>query len=347
MRAVPVILSAVLVVLIGTNSAFAWNDVGHLTIARIAWERLADSQRDAVVNILRRHPHYKNILLASRPEDASEAEWIFVRAAVWPDHVRPPRTFSREDAAAHPIHAFHRGSWHYVNFPYRAGQTETALPARPIESDEPNPTNILDQLALSMKVLMGESNEDDGRVEGVTNDENKAVRMCWLMHLVGDLHQLLHVASLVDEEKFSRGEHFDLGGNLIVIRTHIGGPAYKLHAFWDDRLGTDSHFPTIRSHAELLYRDPHLAPQTLPELATHPRFRDWAAESYALAKSHAYREGQLPFALSNDFEYRRIRIDDVPVLPQGVEAEANKVARRRIVLAGYRLAEAIEQIVGR
>ena len=325
---------------------WAWNDAGHLTMARIAWERLNDAQRKAVVDILRKHPHREQILLKNRPESASDSEWMFVRASVWPDHVRPPRTLPREEIATHPIHRFHRSTWHYVNFPYRAGQQESALPAEPIMGDEPDATNILEQLELSMKVLTGEVTDDPDRAEDVSDDENKAVRLCWLFHLLGDLHQPLHAATLVDEEKFPTGAHTDLGGNMIIIRAHIGGPPYKLHAFWDDRLGTDSFFPTVRDLAELLTHDPRLTPVQLPEFSQHREFRQWAAESYEAAKTHVYRDGHLPFALSNDYERRQIKLDEVPILPLGVEADANKLARRRIVLAGYRMAEKLKQIVG-
>ncbi len=345
MRAITRIVAATVSALLCAGSTLAWNDAGHLTIARIAWERLNDSQREKVVKLLRHHPHRDELLLKNRPDDATEAEWMFIRAAVWSDKVRPPKGLPKDEIATHPIHKFHRGPWHYVNYPYKAGQQESALPAHPIPGDGPQPTNILDQLELSMKVLTDESTHDLGRVEGLTDAQNRAVRLCWLFHLVGDLHQPLHAVTLVDEQKFPTGAHSDLGGNLIGIRSHIGAPPYKLHAFWDDRLGTDSHFPTVRDLAEVLAHDPRLAAGSLSEFAQHRDFKAWAAESYQAAKTTVYRDGHLHFALWDDYDQRRIKADDVPILPQGAEAEANKLARRRVVLAGYRLAEKLKQIV--
>jgi len=346
MRRLFPLVAVVVIGLASIGSALAWNDAGHLTIARIAWERLNDSQREKVVAILRKHPHRDELLLKNRPDDATEAEWMFLRAAVWADHIRPPRSLPKDQIATHPIHKFHRGPWHYVNYPYKAGQTESALPAHPIQGEGPNATNILDQLDLSMKVLLDETAPDAGRVEGLTDAQNKAVRLCWLFHLLGDLHQPLHAVTLIDEQKFPTGAHSDLGGNLIGIRSHIGAPPYKLHAFWDDRLGTDSHFPTVRALAEVLSHDPHLAPDNLPEFAQHRDFRAWAAESYQAAKTTVYADGHLQFALWDDYDHRRITADDVPILPQGTEAKANTLARRRVVLAGYRLAEKLKEIVG-
>jgi len=324
--------------------AWAWNEVGHLTVARIAWEQLNAAEREAVVAILREHPHRDQLLLKDRPQDATADEWMFLRAASWADYIRPPRNMPRAEIAQHPVHRFHRGPWHYVNFPIIAGQRETTLPAEPILGEGIYATHILEQLEFSMKVLADKTAKDPGRDADVTDDQNRAIRLCWLFHLVGDVHQPLHVGTLVDKSRFPGPAHSDLGGNLVVIRTHIGAPPYKLHAFWDDRLGTDSHFPTVCDVTELLTHDPRLSHPHLTELQKHHDFRSWAMESYHLADDIAYRNGDLPLAKFDDLDKRLIKADDVPVLPQGVEAEANRVARRRVLLAGYRLAEKLKQL---
>ena len=345
MRRLFAFMVAIIAALGSVGSVWAWNDAGHLIVARIAWERLNESQRAKVVTLLQAHPHRDELLLKNRPGEVTDDEWMFIRAAVWCDHVRPPRNYPREQVATHPIYKFHRGPWHYVNYPYKAGQSQSALPAQPISGEGPNATNILEQLDLSMQVLTREAASDPGRDADVTDAQNKAVRLCWLFHLIGDLHQPLHTATLVDEQKFPTGAHSDLGGNLIGIRSHIGAPPYKLHAFWDDRLGTDSHFPTVKTQAESLARNPHFADGQLPEFAQHRSFESWAAESYLAAKTNVYRDGHLEFALWDDYDQRRIMADDVPILPQGAETKANTLARRRVVLAGYRLAEKLKQIV--
>lgn len=339
-------LACAFITFAGATTSSAWNDAGHLTIARIAWDQLNHAQRSRVVSILQKHPHKDSILLKDRPDEVSEDEWIFLRAAIWSDHVRPSKSLSREQIAVHPIHRFHRSNWHYVNYPYLSGRSNANLPVKPLQGDGAHPTNIVEQLELSMKVLKDETTSDWGRDADITDAQNKAVRLCWLFHLTGDLHQPLHTTTLIDAEKFPTGQHSDLGGNLICIRSHIGAPPYKLHAFWDDRLGTDSHYPTIRAIAEGLSRDPRLSPKLLPELADHKSFLDWTAEGYRAAVTNVYREGHLQFALWDDYDQRRISADDVPILPQGVEAKCNTLARRRAVLAGYRLANLLTEIVG-
>jgi hypothetical protein len=339
------LIAAALVVLASQQHAWAWNEAGHFTTARIAWEQLSPAERHRVAQVLRQHPHFEQLLLKGRPQTVSEDEWAFLRAATWSDQIRPPRNLPADEIATHPIHRFHRGPWHYVNFAYHAGQTESKLPHEPLRGEGANATNILEQLEQSTRVLTDRGYDDAGREKDLTYEQNRAVRLCWLFHLVGDLHQPLHAATLIDKDLFPQGQHSDQGGNLIVIRAHIGAPPYKLHAFWDDRLGTDSHFPTIHDLAEALTHDPHLSVNQLPELREDRHFKDWAGESYEAAKTVVYRDGELKFAKSADFDQHKITADEVPILPQGAEAAANKLARRRVTLAGYRLAAVLKATV--
>jgi hypothetical protein len=43
-------------------SALAWNDTGHMTVAELAWRRLSITERTAIGNLLRQHPHYSLFL---------------------------------------------------------------------------------------------------------------------------------------------------------------------------------------------------------------------------------------------------------------------------------------------
>src|SRR5262245_37454665 len=83
-----------MVPVIAVQPAFAWNDRGHMIVARIAYQRLNDADRAKIHKILKQHPHYESYLAKDRPEEASEEEWVFVRAATWCDNIRPPRGFT-------------------------------------------------------------------------------------------------------------------------------------------------------------------------------------------------------------------------------------------------------------
>jgi hypothetical protein len=84
--------------------ALAWNEHGHMVVARLAWRQLTEDQRAKVSAILKKHPHYDEYLAARKPDGFTEDEWAFMRAAAWPDWVRGKRDFD------HP-------TWHFINYP--------------------------------------------------------------------------------------------------------------------------------------------------------------------------------------------------------------------------------------
>lgn len=123
-------VAAMVAISLAASPSWAWNDAGHMVVARIAWLRLTESQREAVFTRMKTHPHFETSLISNRPSHATDSEWAFLRASTWSDYIRPPKSMSKEAVAKHPKHKFHRGVWHYVNFPYHAGQNESALAAR-------------------------------------------------------------------------------------------------------------------------------------------------------------------------------------------------------------------------
>ena len=329
--------TALLIVL--TEPARAWNDAGHMLVARIAWLRMTAEQRAKVSEVLKHHPHYDSYLTAKCPADVSPEEWAFLKAATWSDYIRPPKSLDADKLATHERHKFHRGPWHYVNFPYHAGQKESALPNHPL----PNETNILDQIVQSEKFLRGVLKSDVGAAPDISHEANRAVRVCWLFHLIGDLHQPMHAVALVDDKLFPNGDHGDQGGNLLAIRADANAKPQRLHAYWDGILGFDSRFGAVCDFADLLSRDPTLATGKLEELGTHKSPHDWAAESFAAAKTHAYLDGKLPLVLYSEVESKMVPNDKVPAVSTFDGAQFRTLARRRVVLAGNRLAETINE----
>ena len=334
------IFTIIFLLLVMPAGLLAWNDAGHMTVAKIAWETLSADERAAVVDILKNHPHLDALLRKDRPDEASDEEWIFLRASVWADYVRPPKSVQRDEIPTHPLHKYHRGSWHYINFPCNPGQTETKMP----DNSLPDETNLLKQLDQTMDILTGRSLEDRGRVEGIRDDQNRAVRLTWLFHLMGDLHQPLHSVALVDSQLFRDAPHTDQGGNKLAIRADATSMPKNLHWFWDEMFSTDSRFDQICQQCERLTHDPALRSDQLPELIQASSFREWAAESYAAAVEHAYQNGQLKLVLWDDFNSGRIAEKDVPILAPDALKKARQHAERRIALAGYRLAAKLKEI---
>ena len=125
-------LLAIVIVLALAGPAYTWNEHGHMVVARLAWNQLNDDQRAKVVAILKKHPHYDEYLAARRPVGFTEDEWVFMRAAAWPDWVRGKRDFD------HP-------TWHYINYP-------VVPPGSSVKASDHEPpagqVNIVSQLAV-------------------------------------------------------------------------------------------------------------------------------------------------------------------------------------------------------
>jgi hypothetical protein len=86
---------------------------------------------------------------------------LFMQAARWADDIH-----TRDKQ-------YHRGPWHYVNWPFRPeGQPPT------VQIREPESVNILTALAENENVV---KNDNDA--------ERKAIALAWLFHLVGDILQ--------------------------------------------------------------------------------------------------------------------------------------------------------------
>jgi hypothetical protein len=67
-------------------------------------------------------------------------------------------------------------------------------------------------------------------------------------------------------------------------------------------------------------------------------FESWAKESFEIATTFAYRSGG-PIWESERGEYGLPMVAGVPVLPTLYVVSASRIADRRIMFAGYRLAD--------
>jgi hypothetical protein len=56
-----------------------------MTVAELAWRKLAKSERKAITTLLRQHPHFWQLLATNMPATAADTnERIFLRAAIGP-----------------------------------------------------------------------------------------------------------------------------------------------------------------------------------------------------------------------------------------------------------------------
>jgi hypothetical protein len=297
-----VVLAACAFVLFAApRPAHAWNRSAHMVTGVLAYRTLVardPAAAERIVALLKQHPDYARdwrpyIDASGAPHD----EMLFALAARWPDDVRDDPNF-------------HRSSWHYVNFPLLAPGDTTHPPAAPTG-------DLLTVLPKTIAVLR----------DSATPAPQKAIALCWLFHLTGDIHQPLHAVSLFGEA-WPQG---DRGGNLFWVKPGLVEKPLNLHSFWDDVVlpDEDARPKPVRQEADRLTK-------AFPRdaLASEVAVLDpivWAKdESLPLARAEAYRD----FHLDGSADRDRAR-----VVPAGYRAASKKAAERRVALASYRLAE--------
>jgi hypothetical protein len=271
------------------SAALAWNAAGHRLVASIAWQQLNTSSKEKISNALVRHPDYAHWQEKSRSDNPAA---IFAEAATWADSIRHDPRFYDEtrELPTPPIpglpdNARHK-HWHYVDLTAdgRAGGGE------------------LDRQIERLSQLL--------RTTGQTEELTWALP--WLLHLVGDIHQPLHVGHAEDE-----------GGNRIEIENPLKGrqPFMNLHTYWDNLPGPSA------------LRGRRLDTATSNLLALHPAPRqgdvgDWRRESQALLHQ-AYPEqvGSL-----------------LPLITESFQQQSRTLAEKQLVAAGYRLGRLLESI---
>jgi hypothetical protein len=296
-------LFSLVAVLFLSSPVLAWNDKGHMVVAKLAWDKLSPQAQKAAIDILKTHPHYAEFLDADRPDNFPEDQWIFMRAATWPDWIRSHHAEAR---LSFP-------KWHYINKPYVPEGSQLK------ESDFPaEKPNVVTQITeASQKVKDGSAQE-------------KPIYLCWLLHLVGDVHQPLHSATMFSE-RFPEG---DRGGNLVLVRINHGR-AQKLHPLWDGLLGKSISWSSIRGTvADVAQLEKENQAQIDTDLKTGTTPEAWACEGLAAAKKYAYLDGKLDVANTED----RPSKEEVPNVSDDYVKNAGEVARIAVAKAGHRLA---------
>ncbi len=301
-------------------SAFAWNKSGHMVTGAIAHRVLKASDEPTiarVVAILEQHPAYprwQKAMPKFTPEDREI--YLFMQAARWPDDARDDPAFYPPDARYDQIH--------YVNFPYKPANQPAS-----VEMGQPETNSILRGFADKKKLVQQSSDAKE-----------RAVALCWVFHLIGDVHQPLHTTSLFTTQFQREAGRLtgDRGGTRFYIRAKDGAFPISLHKFWDDLLLGSESFQNVRNLATELRLRKEFSKEKLTELA-NTDFEHWASkESFPLAKEHAYRNGTLKGSP---------QMKQAPTLPADYAKATQPIAERRAVLAGYRIAAVLREAVGK
>jgi hypothetical protein len=290
-----------------TTPVLAWDGKGHRTVAAIAFKAMRPATRDQVASLLAKHRGIRGENIPADSDDEKLA--VFLHAAVFPDEIRD---------LSNDYHYLHRSSHHYVNFPVYGSPRDRWNPRIDARNPYQN-SNILKAYADNVRRATSTQ----------PSDEERAVAVSWLIHLIGDIHQPLHAVGRFSTA-FPQG---DLGGNAVMFPNARGDEkGQNLHAYWDDLLDNslaDEGDP-IKLADDLRAAYPR---DKLDELARLSRIEGWAQESFELARKVVYR----------NLDPNQKRFD---ALPAGYEADAMRAAKRRVALAGYRLADELETLFG-
>lgn len=285
--------------------SIAWNAMGHSTGGAIAYYYLKQNNPAVITkitDILKSHPWYSRHgakgwadRLAGLTSSQKEVT-LFMLASVFPDE-------ARGTSLAHD-------SWHFVDYPF--------VPADAgVEGHQPETINAQSKIEEFITSIPTQ-----------TDKAEKAIDLCWLFHLIEDVHQPLHAASMYTDA-LPEG---DRGGNYTYIKFSSGGPV-KLHSYWDGLIkGSVSNAP---GKARALLGLSTLEESQLTELQDNPQPSDWIIkESLEIAKKNAYLDGSVTGTQSSP-----TRVNN------SYAATSTTIAEKRIVLAGIRLAKTFATIL--
>ena len=305
-------------------SLHAWGPGGHKVIALVAYEQLSTQQRVKVIEILKHHPRFNEDFDSKMPEeirdgnDSDRQRWLFAQAAIWPDMARS-------------LPAFHHSSWHYFNSPLfldaaskaaMQNNLEVNLQATAAPNADPKDLNAPQALGLAVNKLK----------ELNAGEEEKAVLLCWIFHLVGDLHQPLHCVAMFSEHEFPDTKEGDRGGNRILI---AGG---NLHSFWDGLLGFGKRLNDVRRRASDIISDDAIKAEAVAA-STELTPMNWITEGKVIAEKSVY-DSELKAELRGQTPQEQGEVGPIEI-DESYKATAGELARSRVGIAGYRLAKLI------
>lgn len=243
-----------LVFLLAAAPAWGWGCDAHRIVALIASARIGERARAETAALLAAHP-----VPASERGCRPASPDALADAGMWADAIREDE---RETAP-----------WHYVNVALDGARDDLATAC---------PRNGCVTRALARQV---------GVLRSTAPAAERARALRFVVHLVGDLHQPLHVAT-----------NGDRGGNCLPVAWFRAAPRVdragerwdpNLHAVWDTRLveaALDRAHATPSRYADDLRR--RFATELDGWQRAEPDVDGWAWETHQIGVAVAY--GKLP-----------------------------------------------------
>jgi len=270
-----------------------WWQVGYSLTAQIAYNDLIANNPRAL--------EVANDILSILKEFKSVNK--FVEAAAWTDDIKP---LGLEAWA----------NWHFE------GSPKTNEACSTVSASDHNLNWSINQCMRTLKTVPVKSHTKQAMFA-------KSIMLRNLIHLIGDLHQPLHVSSSFDRQHSNGGQN----GELFKVMFKDG--IEDLHTLWDSVFSIQSKdFPKAPISSEdalqlgALTRgiESEYSRNSLEEALSIRSVAKWVQTSHEIEANFVYRnikEGAEPSA-----EYL---------------AEGSALARRQIALAGYRLSDLIQE----
>ena len=280
-------------------SALAWHDQGHMIVAQVAYLRLTPAAKAKIDSLF--------------VTPAGKRPLIFLCAGYY-----TPETCEKtydpvqiavwmDDFRGDSLNSTY-DMWHYIDFrPIWDG-----IPERTNVGAEPE--NVLSRLNWAINTLR----------KGAGSNKTEAETLGFLYHLIGDVHQPLHAATRYS----ASNPNGDAGGNGFRLQMPGETRPSSLHFFWDSaagQYGVSPRRPLDQAGKDRILALAQAAMKENPAESV-PEWSDldphtWVVESNTLARNVVYKnitEGGAPS-------------------PEYTDA-AQKLSRKRLALAGYRLA---------
>jgi hypothetical protein len=292
--------------------AYPWDSAGHKVVAYIAWQQMTPETRDRVIKILRDAPEDAQLSTFYMPYGsqsvAARQREFFMIAATWADMIKDRDLEVRNKK-------YNNSNWHYFDTLWTEKNGKVVILPAGNEGG-----HLMEKLADLDKVIRSNA-----------SNEEKAIAIAWLEHLIGDLHQPLHTTARVLGGDNDKG---DQGGNLFSLRPKGSKEKLNLHSFWDEILEQ-----TSPNTADLCEGD-YLGPigdsiiKEFPYAAVKSRLADdkydvWEKESVDIATTQVYKDVKRYENPSDKYKKKALGI-----------------ARERLALAGYRLADLFNEVFG-
>jgi hypothetical protein len=289
------------VALLAASPAGAWSRPGHMLTAAIAFDDLAahdPAVLDTIAALLAKHPdHGPFEVAAERTSGAERTLRLMMECARWPDD-------QRSTPFDHP-------TWHYA-------EMATAGAGAPADM----PKDTAGQAIEAMRLNLAEASDPVAPVA------DRALALCWVMHLAGDIQQPLHTSTLYSAT-YRQG---DAGGGKQFVFDPEVKKVVSLHWYWDDRVNKSADPRTIVTLAAKIEKG--FPRSGLGELSGPQDPAQWVAESHALAVAHAYPAGLATGTTEAN----------APAVPADYAKMVYEISSRRLALGGYRMADLLRAI---